>query len=160
MNMLSWTLFNTIRNGTPLSAIIPTREYIREIFYPLTCLFYVWKDYPSFWKRRFEIEQFILLHLGVKLKFSIFYLPMIFSFSQKQKSRSARILKTFSKNSVSVLDKLLAQKNYIFGIHQTHLGEQKNWLLASLTSPLRLNYELIQELLFSLPVERHLLINI
>ena len=126
MNMIFSTCFNIMWNGTPLSPIIPFRGYVREILYSHTYLFYVWKDYPSFWKRQFETELFILLHLGVKLKFPFLSLPMISFFSQKRKSWSARILKTFSKNSVSVLDKLVAHKNHVFGFHQTCLGKQKN----------------------------------
>ena len=85
MNMLSSTCFHIMWNGTLLPAIVPSKGYVREILYPLIYLFYVWKGYPFFWKRRFKIEIFILLLLGVKLKFPIFSLPMISFFSLKWK---------------------------------------------------------------------------
>ena len=42
--------------------------YVREILYPFICLFCVWKDYPSFGKRQFKIQLFILLLFTPPLK--------------------------------------------------------------------------------------------
>ena len=87
--------------------------YVRATLYPPICLLCVWKDYPSFWKRQFRIELFILLHLVVKLKFPIFFfVDDIFLFS-KAKITECHNLKTFFKNSVNVLDKSLVHKNHV-----------------------------------------------
>ena len=48
INMIFSTRFNIMWNGTPLSPIITSKGYVREILYPYTYLFYVWKDYPTF----------------------------------------------------------------------------------------------------------------
>ena len=84
--MIFSTRFNIMWNGTPLSPIIPSRGYIREILYLHAYLFYVWKDYLYILLE--EVVQDRAIHpvtFRGQIKFLIFSLLMISFFSQKQK---------------------------------------------------------------------------
>ena len=84
MNMLSSTCFHIMWNGTPLPAIVPSRG-IRQGDPLSPYLFILCLERLSILLEEAVQELFILLLLGVKLKFPIFSLPMISFFSLKRK---------------------------------------------------------------------------
>ena len=126
MNMISSTCINIMWNGTPLSTIIPSRGIHQgdpiSLYLFILCL----ERLSILLEEVVRDKTIHSVNFTGQIKICHLFFVVISFFSWKQKLQSARILKTFSKYFVSVLDKLLAHKNHVFRFHQTRLSKQKN----------------------------------
>jgi len=143
MNMLSLTRFNIMWSGTPLSTIIPSRG-VRQGDPLSPYLFILCLERLSILLE--EVVRDRTIHpvtFRGQIKISHpFFASEIFLFS-KAKIMECQNLENILQKFCQCFGQIISTQNHVFGLHQTCLGEQKNWLLASLTSPLWLNSELI-----------------